>query len=240
MTTFLSSLTVILVCLVGVPLAVEAQTTGSPLSVSMLNLSASGESEATPDVAGLTLGVETTAPTAAEAMRGNAASMVRILAALKATGLAARDIQTSNLSLQPQYIYEQNKPARLSGYQAANQINVVVRDLTRVGPVADAAVGAGASNVGQISFGLSDPVASENAARIAAVKALEDKAALYAQAVGYHIGRLVSLSEGAPYSPGPRPMPLMAMRGAAADATPVQPGELKVRIELNGQFELTR
>src|SRR5262249_50465241 len=130
-----------------------------------------------------------------------------------------------------------NQPPKLTGYQASNQLTVTVRELPRLGAVVDAVVGAGATNVGQISFGLANPTSAENTARFAAVKALQDRAAIYAAATGYHIVRLVSLSEGGGYSPQPRPpVPLMAMRAEAA--TPVQPGELKIRIEVAATFEL--
>ena len=219
----------------------HAQSADPAFATTTLNLSAYGEARIAPDMATISLGVETTDPTAAGAMRANAERMARVVGALKAAGIADRDLQTSTLSLSPQYVYEQNRPHRLTGYQASNQLTVTVTDLTRLGAVADAVVGAGATNVGQISFGLANPVSAENTARIAAVKALEDKAALYAQAVGYRINRLVNLSEGGGYTPGPpRPMPMMAMRAEAAVATPVEAGDLKVRIDITGLFELGR
>ena len=205
-----------------------------------VTISAFGEAEAAPDMASLSLGVETAAPTAAQAMSDNAASMARVIAAIKAAGVKDRDLRTSSLSLAPQYVYEQSRPARLTGYQASNQLAVTVRDLARLGPIADAAVAAGATNVGQIDFSLADPLATQNSARVAAVKALEDKAALYAQAVGYHIVRLVNLTEGAASSPGPRPFAMTAMRAGAPTPTPVEAGELKMRVDVTGVFELGR
>ncbi len=230
--------------LASAPLAVSAQTppSGDPaFAATTLSLSAYGEAKIAPDMATIDLGVETTAPTAAAAMRANAERMARVVAALKSAGIEGRDLQTSNLSLSPQYSYEQNRPARLTGYQAANQLTVTVRDLTRLGAAADAVVGAGANTISSIAFGLANPVSAENTARIAAVKALEDKASLYAQAVGYHIVRLVNLSEGGGYAPSPpRPMAMMAMRSEAGPPTPVEAGELNVRIDITGVFELAK
>ncbi|MGI8841006.1 MAG: SIMPL domain-containing protein [Caulobacteraceae bacterium] len=226
------------------PLAAAAQmpaATDRAFAATTLSLSAFGEAKVAPDMATIALGVETTAPSAAAAMRANAERMARVVAALKSAGIEGRDLQTSNLSLSPQYGYEQNRPARLTGYQASNQLTVTVRDLTRLGAAADAVVGAGANTIDSIAFGLANPVSAENTARIAAVKALEDKAALYAQAVGYRIGRLVNLSEGGGYAPSPpRPMPMMAMRAEAAAPTPVETGELNVRIDITGVFELAK
>jgi uncharacterized protein len=229
--------------LAGAPLAVSAQApaAGDPaFAATTVSVSAFGEARPAPDMATLDLGVETTAPTAQAAMRANAEQMARVIGALKGAGIAGRDVRTANINLAPQYVYEQDRPARLTGYQASNHVSVRVNDLTRLGAVADAVVAAGATNVGSISFGLANPVSAENTARIAAVKALEDKASLYAQAVGYHIVRLVNLTEGGGYAPAPpRPMAMMAMREASAP-TPVEPGELNVRIDINGVFELAK
>ena len=203
-----------------------------------LNLSAYGEARADPDMATISLGVETQGATAADAMRANAERMSKVTAALKKAGIADRDLQTSNLSLNPQYVYEQNQPPRLTGYQASNQLAVTVRDLSKLGAVVDATVGAGATNVGQVSFGLANPVAAENTARIAAVKALQDKASLYANATGYRISRLVNLGEGGGYSiEPPRPMYAAAFKAQAAP-TPVETGTVKVRVDISGVFEL--
>jgi uncharacterized protein YggE len=225
--------------------AALAQTAPLPAAETMfrattLNLAAYGETRAAPDMATINLGVSTEAATAAEAMRANAARMTAVIAALRKAGIAQKDIQTSGLNLNPQYVYEQNEPPKLRGYQAANQVTVTVHDLARLGAAVDATVNAGANQVNGISFGLDDPTAAENAAREAAVKALSAKAELYARATGHKVGRLVTLSEGGGYSPQP-PMPVMAMaRMDKAESTPVAPGEMRVRIDVTGLYELVR
>ncbi|HEY8616364.1 SIMPL domain-containing protein [Phenylobacterium sp.] len=207
------------------------------------NLSAYGETKVAPDMATITLGVMTESPTAQAAMQANALKMRQVMEALRRGGLAERDIQTSNLSLNPQYRYAENQPPRLTGYQASNQVTVTVRDLARLGQAVDATVNAGANQVHGISFGLSDPTAAENAAREAAVKALAAKADLYARATGHRLVRLVTLSEGAGSYPVPPPMPLMvqatSFRKEMAD-TSVAPGELKVRVDVTGLYEAAR
>jgi uncharacterized protein len=202
-----------------------------------LDLTASGEVTATPDMATITLGVTQQGATAAVAMQANARLMAAVVAALRAGGIEARDIQTSSLNLAPQYVYAQNQPAKLTGYEASNQVTVTVRDLARLGPTVDAIVGAGATNIGGIEFGLMSRVPAENAARLAAVKALDDKAALYADASGYKIGRLVNLSEGVAQT-APRPMVMMAARMDKPVPTPVEAGDLTVRVDVTGEFEL--
>ena len=217
-----------------------AAVAASPVPTTF-SLSAVGETKVAPDMATINLGVNTEAATAGEALRANATKMTAVIAALKKGGLADRDIQTSNLSINPQYVYEQNQPPRLTGYQVANQVTVTVRDLAKLGQAVDATVNAGANSAGGISLGLADPSAAEDAARQAAVKALNAKADLYAKATGYRLVRIVSLSEGGGYAPAPPPYPVMAMaRMKEADSTPVAGGELKVRIDLSGVFEMTR
>lgn len=204
-----------------------------------LSLSADGEVDVTPDMATISLGVATQAPAAGEAMQANAAEMTRVIDALRRAGVEARDIRTAQLSLNPQYAYEQGQPPRLSGYQATNQVVVTARDLKRLGQVVDAAVAAGANAAGGISFDLLDRRPAEDAARLAAVKALQAKADLYARATGYRVARLVNLGEGAEYNP-PGPIPMAAGALAKRAATPVSEGEMKVRIAVSGTFELTR
>jgi uncharacterized protein YggE len=218
-----------------------AAATDAMFRATTLALSAYGETRLAPDMATISLGVTTDGRTAQAAMQANAQRMTQVLAALREAGIAAKDVQTSRIGVEPQYVYEQNQPPRLTGYRASNQVSVAVRDLSRLGAAVDAVVGAGANQVGDVSFGLSDPAAAENAAREAAVKALAAKADLYARATGHQVLRLVSLSEGGGYSP-PQPVPMMAMASARFEkaATPVAPGEVRVRIEVSGVYELSR
>ncbi len=207
-----------------------------------LNLSAYGETKVAPDMASIALGVMTEGKTAAEAMQANATRMSAVMASLRKAGIADKDIQTSNLNLNPQYKYQENQPPLLIGYQASNNVTITVHDLKRLGAAVDASVNAGANQVQGINFGLEDPTAAENAARAAAVKALVAKADLYAQATGYKVSRLVSLSEGGGYTPQP-PMPMVsfAAKRMESDAgTSVSGGQLSVRIDVTGLYELTR
>lgn len=207
-----------------------------------LNLSAYGETKVAPDMASISLGVMTEGKTAAEAMQANATRMSAVMASLRKAGIADKDIQTSNLNLNPQYKYQENQPPLLIGYQASNNVTITVHDLKRLGAAVDASVTAGANQVQGISFGLEDPTAAENAARAAAVKALIAKADLYAKATGYKVSRLVSLSEGGGYTPAPpMPMAAFAAKRMESDAgTSVSGGQLSVRIDISGLYELTR
>lgn len=231
----------LLAALPAAAFAQSAEAPKSPFSATTLRLAAYGEVEAPPDMATLEVGVQTTAPTAVDASRQNADRTARLVAAVKGAGVPDRDLQTAQISLSPQYAYESGQAPRLTGYQASNQVRVTVHDLSKLARVVDFAAGAGATNLGQVEFSLAAPTAAENSARVAAVKALEDKAQLYARATGYRIVRLVNLSEGveAGVAP-PRPMMVMEAMAKVATPTPIEEGEIKVRADITGVFELAK
>ena len=221
----------------GAPLTIQAVTERPSL-----NLSAYGEVKTAPDMATITFGVQTEAPTAQAAMQQNAEQMTRVMAALRRAGINERDVQTSGLNLQAQYDYQENQPPRLRGYQAVNRVTATINDLDRVGTTADAVVAAGVNQIDGIGFGLKDPTAAENEARQLAVRALQAKAALYAQALNQPLGSIRSLTEGGGYSPQPPRPPVMYARAAMAEmaSTPVAAGELTVRIDVTGVYDLAR
>lgn len=238
-----AALSALLACTAAPAALAQAAPTAaeSMFRATTLNLAAYGETRIAPDMATISLGVMTEAKTAQAAMQANATQMAKVVEALRRAGIAAKDIQTSGLNLSPQYVYEQNVPPRLNGYQASNQVTITVHDLARLGQAVDATVSAGANQVHGISFGLDDPTAAENAAREAAVKALAAKAELYARATGHRISRLVTLSEGGSSYPNPPPMPMLAMQRMEKSAdTSISPGELKVRVDVTGLYELSR
>ena len=213
-------------------------TADSMFQTTTLNLSAYGETRVAPDKATINLGVTTEAPTAAAALAANSEQMNKVIAALRKGGIPDKDIQTSGLNLSAQYDYVQNEPPRLRGYQANNRVTVIIDELTQVGTTADAVVAAGVNQIDGIGFGLKDPSAAENRARQLAVRALQGKAALYAQALGVELGGIRSLSEGGGYSPRP---PVMYARAEAMDmggSTPVAAGELTVRIDITGVSDI--
>lgn len=225
------------------PLAARAQPAPSAAEAAAfrpatLSLSAAGEVRLAPDQAVIQLGVNAMAATAGEASRLQAERMTRVLAALRAAGLSGADVQTTQLSLQAQQVYEQNQPPRLTGYQAVNQVVVRVRDLRRLGAAVDAATTAGANEVGGIAFGLADPSRAEDEARLKAVRLLQARAKLYADASGQRVVRLQSLSETGGYQPEPpRPMMAKAAFARAADSTPVEAGEVLVRVDVSAVWE---
>jgi uncharacterized protein YggE len=146
-------------------------------------------------------------------------------------------VQTSGVNLNPQYVYKQNTAPQLTGYQANNSVRVTVRDLAKLGPTIDAAVGAGGNEVSGVSFGLRDPQAAEDAARVEAIHRLEARAQLYAQTLGKKVHALKVMSEGGGYAPTPiRPMAMA--RAEAQPQTVTEPGELDLRVIVSATYEL--
>lgn len=225
----------------GAAMAQTVPAAESAFKATTLNLSAYGETRQAPDMATITLGVTTEAPSASDAMKLNADRMTGVIASLKKAGVDPRDIQTSGLNLNPQYVYVENQPPKLNGYQASNTVTIVVRDLKSLGSVVDASVNSGATNVGGISFGIENSQASEDKARIEAVKALQAKADLYAKSLGYKVARLVTFSESGGYAPQPPVVYASFARAEKMDAgTPVEAGQLKVRIDVSATYELVK
>lgn len=212
----------------------------APVAGTTLTVSAEGRVERAPDVADLSAGVVTQAKTASEAMRLNAQRMTAVIVALRRAGVAERDIQTSGLNLNPQYLYRENQPPVLTGYQVSNNVMVRVRDLGNMGRTVDALVAEGANQINGPSFALDKPDAALDAARVAAMAKARARAELYARAAGLSVRRIMQISEASAVTPPPYPMPVARMESMAAKdaSTPIAPGELAMTVTVNVVFEL--
>lgn len=216
--------------------AVPALADDGP-KVPTLTVSAEGHTNRAPDVADLSGGVVTTAATAAGAMAANATQMSAVVAAVRKAGIAERDVQTSGLTLAPQYKYADNQPPMLTGYQATNSVALRVRKLNDAGRLVDALVAAGANQISGPTFRVDAADAALDEARVSAVATARARAELYAKAAGLHVKRIVSISESSGEGPVIRPMAMM-LRAKGADSTPVVPGEVSLSITVNMVFEV--
>jgi len=214
-----------------------AQTAPEPhITGTRLDISASGESHRTPDVATVSAGVVTQASNAAKALADNATRMTATIAALRKAGVAERDIQTQSIRLNPQYRYDNGQPPVLTGYQANNTVSVRLRDLAGAGAVLDALVAAGANEINGPTFAVDKPDAALDEARVEALGKARARAELYAKAAGLHVARIVRISETGGEASPVRPMAMMAM--AKRDSTPVAVGEETLGVTLQVTFEL--
>lgn len=216
-----------------------AQQPAAASDGTLVSVSAQAEARRVPDVATVSAGVVTQAADANAAMRANAAQMDKVMASIRAAGIAERDIQTSGINLNPQYRYAENQPPAITGYQASNTVSLKVRDIARLGKVLDALVASGANQVNGPSFEIDKPEAAYDEARRAALDKARARARMYAEALGMRVRRIVSIDEGGGFQP-PRPMPMMAMAARAEKAydTAVSPGETTLSANLDVVFEL--
>ncbi len=189
---------------------------------------------ATPDTAVIRIGVSSQGKTARVASEANAKQMTAVLAAIKESGVADRDMQTSWLSLQPQYDPNKAGSARLIGFQVNNQITIKIRDIGKLPAVLDRAIAAGANEMSGIEFIVSEQSKLLDKARADAIADAHRKAELYTNAAGMKVGRVVAISEeGA----APSPRVFQPMRAGAA--TPIAPGETMLRAVVTVSYELT-
>lgn len=210
----------------------------------LLSVSAEGRTTRKPDLALFTAGVASTGQTAGDALSANAERMSRVVAALRRAGIAERDIQTSNLSLDPVYADLSRQPGdaanqpqepRIVGYRASNTVSVRQRAVEQYGKVIDTLVASGANQIGGPAFQMDDADAALDESRVDAVRRARARAELYARAAGLRVLRIVSISEGGGYEP--RPMVAFA-RAEAAPSSPVAAGELALTTNVAVTFEL--
>jgi len=212
----------------------------------LLTVTADGRVSRTPDLAVFSAGVVSQGKSASEALAANAADMTRVIAALKRAGIADRDIQTSNLSLNPVYQPQRSLPdgtidppqPRIIGYQANNSVSVRQRKLGDYGRVIDTLVSSGANQVNGPSFEMDNPDPAMDEARTGAMKKARARAELYARAAGLRVSRILSISESGGWTPPQPVMYRMAAMEAAPPSSPVQSGELQMTVNVTVQFEL--
>jgi uncharacterized protein YggE len=198
-------------------------------------ISVTGEAmvSAPPDLAQIDAGVASDAKTAREASDANNAAMSKVLQALKGANIDDKDIQTSRLSLQPQYAPPGSSrpgPTTVTGYRASNHVTVKLHDVTKVAGIIDTLVAAGANEIGGINFVVSQASKLLDEARERAVADARRKAEIYARAAGVTLGAPLSIAEG-----GAPVMPLFRAKMApmAAAATPIAQGEETLSVSVN-------
>ncbi len=191
-----------------------------------------------PDLALVDAGVASDAKTAREASEANNNAMTKVLAALKAANVDPKDIRTSRLSLQPQYAPNRSGASPVVGYRVSNRVTVRIRDVTKLASVIDTLVGAGANDIGNVSFEVSQASKLLDDAREKAVADARRKAEIYAKAAGVALGAPLSIAEEGAVRPV---FQAKMMRNApmATSPTPVEQGEetLSVSVAVTWQIK---
>jgi uncharacterized protein len=210
------------------------QTVAAPAMPGTITVVGEGKVTLEPDIAHVTIGVETVTNTVIEASDENSAAVQAVIDALKAQGISEDDLQTSGFSIYAERFGPEGPLADTDvRYHVTNNVMVTIRELDNVGPILDAAIEAGANNIYGIDFALDDPSTVEADARSAAVEDAKTKAEELAQLNGLTLGNVVSVSEvvgsNGGYYAGNFAQQARAMGGGG---TPVSPGQLDLVMQL--------
>lgn len=212
----------------------------SPLSAAdrnLLSVSGNGEVTVKPDVAFINMGVTTRDPSASKVQTDNAAAMNAVIAAIKAAGIDEKDIRTSAFNMYPVVNYE-TQPQTITGYEINNTVSVTINDLTKVGDVITAGMGAGANTTNGISFSLKDSDAAYQEALKLAIAKAEAKAKTMADAAKIKLGAPASISEGSVNIVYPTMERADLVKAADSIGGTIQAGELKVTASVSIVYEI--
>lgn len=223
---------------VAISSTAAAQQAGITQSISgtRLDVTATGDVMRVPDVAVISAGVVARSANAVGALQETANRMSQVLGALKRAGVDEKDIQTSNVSLNPEYRYPENQAPQLVGYTATNNVTVRFRDIGASGKILDALVAQGANQINGPTLVVDKPEAALDEARVKAIAAARARAALYARNLGLRIVRVVAVSEQSEFPVQPMPV-LMGARMQSA-GTKIEPGQQKLQVSVAMTFEL--
>lgn len=202
-----------------------------------LDVTASGEVTRVPDIVRITAGVVTRAANAADALRQNAAQMVRARAALTEAGVADRDIQTLNLSLEPVYRSGDYEQREVIAYRASNQLLIRFRQVNGAGRILDALVAQGINQIAGPMLDFDDPAAALDEARTLAIRNARARADLYARTLGMRVKRVVYVSDDS----GGRRLPVSGFANAQmnnAVSTTIDAGGRRLEAIVTVVFEL--
>ena len=226
-----------LIAVAAIPAPSAAQDS-EPLRT--MTVKGTGEVSAVPDIAMVSAGVLSQAPTPSAAIAQNNTAVNKVLAAIKEFGIAATDVQTARFQLSPQFRRRRGPGAdgqpEIAGYRVSNQVTVRLRALEKLGPLLDSLVANGANQLGGLRFDVAGREALLDTARKRAIADAKRRAALYAAELGASVGRALRVSEvGVPH---PIPTRFRALESRAASAIPVAPGEHTLSASVNILFEL--
>lgn len=205
----------------------SAETTG-------ITVSGHGEVQAVPDTAFIDIGVQSTAANVADARDQAAKAADAVISSLKKNGVADKDIQTTGLSIQPQYDYKNQGEPKITGYMVTNTVTAKVRKLDTLSNVIDDGVAAGGDDVRLqgISFKVEDNAKVLQQAREAAMKDAKDKAEQLAKLGGVKLGAPQAISETQSTPPQPLMDSAIRAQAAAGAATPIEPGTNSITVDV--------
>ncbi|OHB24298.1 MAG: hypothetical protein A2542_01235 [Parcubacteria group bacterium RIFOXYD2_FULL_52_8] len=226
-----------------------------PSSFRSFSVSGEGKVDATPDIAAISFGVVTEGGKDVNTLQAeNTKKMNAIIDLLKKNGVAAKDLQTSNYSIQPRTQYYDCATTRSSGssavvcpppstvgYTISQQVSVKIRDFSKIGTILSGVATAGANNISDLRFTIDDPEAAQAAARAEAIEKAKAKALAVARAGGFRVGRLLSIEEGnmpTPYYYERATAQSLKVSDAGSAAPAIEPGSQDVEITVSLRYEI--
>jgi uncharacterized protein YggE len=223
-------------CLVS---SVEAQTLQAQPAPSLgVVVVGDGRVTVAPDYAQIASGVTTRGKTVKEASDANSKTMAAIIKALLDSGVAQNDIQTSRFSVQPVYLpQEPRTEPKLAGYSVSNQVRAKIRQIDKLGEILDRLITAGATDVGNIEFLVSDPSKALDQAREAAIADARRKAEVYARAAGIRLGQVEWITEQSGFGPAV-PFRGQGASAARAAAVPIATGDDTLEVTVTVGFTI--
>lgn len=209
-----------------------------------VTVTGNGISYGSPDIASISLGVESANPVVIDAVNDANTRMTAVMAALSEAGIAPEDIRTEFYNIyQEKGFTPEGMPSidpatgqPMATYRVTNVVNITVRDVTKVGEILGLAVNAGANVVNNISFGIEDRAGLESEARIDAVADARARAEQLGEALGFEVGEVLNVSEGINFGPGP--LFEANSMGFGGDGAPISTGSLGVNISVTVTFAI--
>lgn len=206
----------------------------------VINVTGSGEIMIKPDVAYISVGVETQAATAKEAQSQNAAKMAKVNALLKDTWkLDAKDMKTGQFSVQPNYSYSEKEGQKVKGYSAYHTLSITYRDLEKVGQLLDEITKAGANRIDNVRFSTENPDQYQEQVIEKAMANANMKAAAIAKAAKRQVGVVLSITQASnDYAPYMNVSFAVAEKASMDQGTSIEPGEISVKTTLSVMYEM--
>jgi len=225
----------------GPPRLADAASSDPPnVPLAQILVTGEGAVKAAPDLAHVKGGVISRAATVKEAAEANARAMTAVIEQLVQSGIERKDIQTTRFAIEPVYgSSEWRSGSKLAGYSVSNNVVANVRSIEKLPEILDRLIAAGATNVWNLEFLISDPAPVLDRARQAAIADAKRKAELYAVAAGVKLGAVVSIVEENATAPAPVLMQRAAVSAGSA-APPIMAGEDTVRVNVSVGFALAQ
>ena len=237
--TYIALLSLLALVLTACGTAAAAQGTSTEPTPRTLNVTGSAKVYLTPDIAYVTIGVHTENEDPQEAVASNNAQSVKVHDAIVALGVDKKDVQTANFSIYPSQQYTPDGQLKGTTYMVDNSLYVTVRDLSKIGDILGAAIGAGANSISGVSFDVADKDAALSQVRQDAVEDAQATAEELAKAAGVTLGQIMTINYYGGY-----PTPVFEGKGGggamaeAPEGVPISPGQMTISADVNITYEI--